>query len=112
MGVSQSIDVSTLSEYEKKMHRWGWCVSAAMEIPYGSLDQKSIVKISNLMSERNYDSRELDPNRVYRKARTDVEAEILIGELNITQKDLDNCDQDLLAILKGEYIPYFTYMDR
>ena len=107
---SESTDVSSLSDYEKKMHRWGWCASAVMAIPFGSLDQKDIISISNIMSERNYNSRELDPNRVYKKAGTDVEAQVLIGELKIVQADFDMCNQDLIAILKDEYVPYFSYM--
>ena len=107
---SESIDVSNLSDYEKKMHRWGWCVSAVMAIPFGSLDQKDIMGIGNIMNDRNYNSSELDPNRVYRKARTDVAAQVLIGELKIVQIDLGRCNQDLIAILKDEYVPYFSYM--
>ena len=107
--MSESIDVSNLSDYEKKIHRWGWCVSAAREAN-GGLDGKDIFKISNIMDDRNYNSSELDPNRVYRKARTDVAAQVLIGELKIVQDDLDKCNQDLIAILKDEYVPYFSYM--
>ena len=108
--VSESINVAKLSDYEKKMHRWGWCASAVMAVPFGSLDQKDIMGISNIMSDRNYNSRALDPNQVYKKARTDVEAQVLIGELKIVQDDFDKCNQDLIAILKDEYVPYFSYM--
>ena len=83
-----------------------------MEVAFGSLDTKSIFGIASIMSERDYNSSDLDPNCVYKKAGTDIQAQIFIGELTITQQDLDDSDKDLLAILKGNYVPYFSYMDK
>jgi len=107
-GISQTVDVSTLSDYEKSIHRLGWCYQAAREVR--GLDRKSINKITDILFERKYISVRLDPNSVFLKAGTDVEAQILIGELTITQQDLNDCDKDLKAILKGNYVPYFSYM--
>ena len=108
--VAQQMDVDNLTDYEKSLHRWAWCkeVYASTGIcEFGCFD---ISAISNLLSDNNRNSDENDPHRIYRLARNDTEAELLLGKIQVTKIVLEQCESDMLQILKNEYVPNFSYL--
>ena len=112
-GMSQSVDISTLSDYEKQMHRSGWCYQFWSfelydEIP--DLNMKRISDILDLLQKNGF--RNNDKNRVWVRAKDDLRTQFILGEITFTQSDADSCDEDLRKILAKEYIPNFSYMEK
>lgn len=106
---SESMDVSNLSDYEKKVHRLGWCGVVAGERLF-DFDIKDILKVYILLSDQGFLSKSRDVNRILEKSRADTEASFILKELSVTQKILNECNYDLQLILKDEYVPNFSYM--
>jgi hypothetical protein len=112
VGTSQTIDVSTLSDYEKQHHRIGFCI----EIGYkdGGNDTLEIFSIVNLMSDNGFrkPGKGKAGYQVERKSANDTKTKLILEEIVTTQQMLDECNEDLKAILKDEYIPNFSYMEK
>jgi hypothetical protein len=115
MGVSQSIDVSTLSEYEKKIHRIGYCEQLdtfALDGDIQGLDPKKVYAIYNLLIANKFLDRDTRDRKIFRKIQNDMKKQMILEEISFTQTDVDMCENDLKAILKDEYIPNFSYMEK
>jgi hypothetical protein len=109
--VSAQTDITTLSEKEQTLHRWGYCITAAMSVPFaGDLDQRDIVSISNLLDDNERNSSETDPNDIYRKSKQDTAALLITEQLVVDQSLLDSCNTDMKKILANTYVPHFQYL--
>ena len=110
---AQQLDVSELTDYEKSLHRWAWCVEVDFSATLQGLQLGNFktIGISNLLSDNNRNSRENDPRRIYRRASQDTEAALLLGQIEITEEVLEKCESDMLTILGNEYVPNFTYLE-
>lgn len=108
---AQQLDVSELTDYEKSLHRWAWCVVVAitsfMEHDDFGEDFK-ILDISSLLDSNNF--RANDSRRIYNRAEDDIRAALLLGQITITKAEVKKCESDMLAILRNEYVPNFTYL--
>ena len=114
-GVSQTIDISTLSDYEKQMHRIGWCYQFwdfELDDDIPDLNMKKIHDIHSLLDGNGFMDRDQSGNRIEWRTRDDLKTQFIIGEITFTQSDADSCDQDMRKILAKEYIPNFSYMDK
>ena len=113
---SQTVDISSLTEKERTIHRASWCSSITSSI---SLDSEiEIIKVSNsinavdrLLYENGFQTRENDPKKIHRKTYNDVNAALIVGDLEVTLEMLTDCSVDMVSILKNEYIPNFSYMN-
>ena len=109
IGNTQTVDLSTLSDNEKGLHRWGWCVAIWLESPF-DLNSRKIGAIDRLLEKSGVNSRSKDPRNIYRKSKDDAEKQLILGEILVNQTLLDECDRDMKLILKEKYIPHFSYM--
>ena len=112
-GMSQSVDISTLSDYEKQMHRIGYCEQLdtfIMESEVQGLNRRKVYAIWTLLDENGF--RKKDSRKIERKIKNDLKKQMILGEISFTQTDVDMCENDLKAILKDEYIPNFSYMEK
>jgi hypothetical protein len=107
--MSEGVDVSSLSDYEKKVHRIGWCQVVAGERLF-DFDTKDILEVVILLSDQGFLSNSRDVNRIREKISADAKASFILKELSVTQKILNECNYDLQLILKDEYVPNFSYM--
>ena len=106
---AQSIDVSTLSERELTIHRIGNCVALSDEALSKGFVNTKIKKISVLLRDQlSHSSRE--SFQLYNKAQNDAQASMLLGKLKITNEMLISCEEDMMKILKKNYVPHFKYM--
>jgi hypothetical protein len=115
VGNSQTVDISTLSDYEKQVHRIAWCdqfyrFELYNEIP--DLNMKKIREIRLLLERNGFMDRDYSRKKVYGRTIDDLKTQFIIGEITFTQSDADSCDQDMRKILAKEYIPNFSYMDK
>ena len=110
VGISQTVDISTLSDYEKQMHRIGFCI----EIGYKAEgnDTLEIFSIVNILRDNGFRSREKAGYKVEQKSKNDTKTKLILKEIVTTQQMLDECNEDLKAILEDEYIPNFSYMEK
>lgn len=109
VGISQTVDISTLSDYEKQVHRVGWCrvlVDAGFD---ASLKPSRVFELYMLIDSNGFLE---NADETYYKAKDDAKKKVLLGELAVTQSMLDSCDRDLASILKEKYIPNFSYMEK
>ena len=53
-----------------------------------------------------------DRNNIHQKAQDDMQVKFLSGDVDYTNQYVDECNADMLAILKEEYIPNFFYMGK
>lgn len=112
-GISQTVDVSKLSDYEKQMHRIGYCKQLdtfALKGDIQGLKRKKVFAVCSLLRTNNF--MEGDKNRIFYKIQNDLKKQMILEEISFTQTDVDMCENDLKAILKDEYIPNFSYMDK
>ena len=108
---AEQISLLGLTEYEKSLHRWAWCdkVNSSTGIcEYGCND---ILSIGSLLRDNSRRSSENDPRDIYEQATQDVTAELLLGEIIVTEEILAECEADMLQILRSEYVPNFEYLD-
>ena len=115
--MSQTVDVSTLSEYEKKVHRVGWCIQSLNLTSFNNdLDPffmglfENTGEIHDLLKRNGFFER--DQNNIHQKSQDDMQVKFLSGEVDYTNQYVDDCNADMLAILKEEYIPNFFYMGK
>ncbi len=118
--VSAQTDITTLSEKEQALHRWGFCTaidSSAFNtnsaLDFGSLERLEGHEISDIneLLIRNDRSREQnDPNQIYKKSRYDTDALILSEQLVVDQSLLDSCNKDMKKIISNTYVPNFQYL--
>ena len=114
-GTSQTIDVSTLSDYEKKIHRIGYCEQLdtfALNGDIQGLKRKKVYDIYNLLSANNFMEGDERDGQILYKIQNDLKKRMILEEISFTQTDVDMCENDLKAILKDEYIPNFSYMEK
>ena len=55
---------------------------------------------------------ERDQNNIHQKAQDDMQVKFLSGDVDYTNQYVDECNADMLAILKEEYVPNFSYMGK
>lgn len=110
---SESIDVSTLSEYEKQVHRIAYCEQLdtfIMDKDLPNLKRESdIFEIYSLLSSNNFF--EKDARRIRFKISNDLKTKMILEEFSSSQSDVNSCLNDLKSILKKEYVSNFLYMD-
>ena len=114
-GFSQTIDVSTLSDYEKKMHRIGYCNQLdtfALDGEVQGLNRRKVYAIWKLLNENGFRKKDKISREIERKIKNDLKTKMILEEISFTQTDVDMCENDLKAILKDEYIPNFSYMEK
>ena len=116
-GISQTVDVSTLSEYEKKVHRVGWYIQSLNLTSFDNdLDPffmglfENTGEIHDLLKRNGFFER--DQNNIHQKAQDDMQVKFLSGDVDYTNQYVDECNADMLAILKEEYVPNFSYMGK
>ena len=116
-GISHTVDVSTLSEYEKKVHRVGWCIQSLNLTSFDNdLDPffmglfENTGEIHDLLKRNGFFER--DQNNIHQKAQDDMQVKFLSGDVDYTNQYVDECNADMLAILKEEYVPNFSYMGK
>ena len=117
IGMSQTVDVSTLSEYEKKVHRVDWCIQSLNLTSFDNdLDPffmglfENTGEIHDLLKRNGFFER--DQNNIHQKSQDDMQVKFLSGEVDYTNQYVDDCNADMLAILKEEYIPNFSYIGK
>jgi hypothetical protein len=110
-GNSQTIDMSTLSDYEKQVHRISWCNTVWMRYPF-DFDNKDVYNIIKLLGVQDFTSPNRDVNNIMHKAASDTQAKLILNEITVSQETFNECNEDLKAILKDEYIPNFSYMEK
>jgi len=108
--MSQTVDVSTLNDYELKHHRIGFCIEIGHKS--GVNDTLEIFSIVNLMFDNGFRDGEKAGYEIERKSANDTKTKLILNEIVTTQEMLNECNKDLKAILKDEYIPNFSYMDK
>ena len=116
-GISQTVDITTLSNYEKKVHRVGWCIQSLNLTSFDNeLDPffmelfENTGEIHDLLKRNGFFKR--DENNIHQKAQDDMQTKFLVGDVEYTNQYVDDCNADMLAILKEEYIPNFSYMEK
>ena len=95
------------------MHRIGYCEQLdtfALDGDIQGLKRKKVFAVYSLLSSNNF--MEGDKNRIFYKIQNDLKKQMILEEISFTQTDVDMCENDLKAILKDEYIPNFSYMDK
>jgi hypothetical protein len=117
VGISQTVDVSTLSDYEKQVHRVGWCYqSHVLTMDHSELERffddfyTDTFEVHELLNRNGFFER--DHNNISRKARDDMQTKFLIGAIEYTNQYVDDCNADMVSILKEKYIPNFSYMEK
>ena len=106
---AQSTDVSTLSEYDQQMHRAGFCWQLAswnISSLNFQFDNARIYEVHNLLVSNGF----ILYTGVFTKSAADLETKLILDELELTQTMFDECNQDMKAMLKQEYVPNFSYM--
>lgn len=109
---SQTLDIGTLSLYERAVHRYGWCSEAYYA--EGKNNQPDLYTyrigdIINLLRVNGFTN--ADDGGVGFKAREDLQAQLIIGGKILSQEDLDACFEDLKNMLAENYVPNFKYME-
>ncbi len=105
---AQTIDINTLSDYEKQVHRAAWCRTLVVGLPHSTnFDKKKVLSIKVLLSSNGFFKK--DTNRVYRKTVNDLKKQIILGEISFSQNDIDDCEVDMKKLLSEEYVPNFIY---
>ena len=116
IGNTQTVDVSTLSDHEKKLHRWGWCMqindSKYFDYETWDMDMKELGwKINDVFTLLRWNgAKGDDPNQIYMKVQQDVMKQQLLDEINVTELMLRKCLEDAKQMLRDDYIPYFSYL--
>ena len=110
---AESIDVSELSEYEKKVHRLAWCYEMGRSMLYDEVP-KFDYQLSNdvffLMSGNGFFKQDSDGSRrVLKKTRADLKTEVILGK-TFTAEETADCNRDAKAILKNDSVPNFKYL--
>ena len=109
---SETVDISTLSDYEKKVHRITWCYVMAEAMLFSRVPDHGYqlsLDVYGLLGDNNFFVKDEEENRVIYRARSDLETEIILGK-TFTKQETDACNSDAKAILKDEYVPNFSYM--
>ena len=106
---AETIDISTLSEYELKVHRMGWCYGTMKHTDYTvSMNDKG--KLHNAQTLiKNNGFLQNDTKRIFYRASEDVSVEGLLGR-TFSKDDYNECYQDMINILRDDYVPNFSYM--
>ena len=108
---AQTVDVSTLSEIDQQKHRVGYCYGITSwninELDFEYEDYK-ILDIYNLMRSNKF----ISVSDNHSKAKEDVKAMLIVGDLELNQTMFDECNEDMKAILKKTYVPNFSYMQK
>lgn len=113
-------DISTLSEKDQELHRWGFCRSVDQyafninsDLDFDSpemLERHDISAIDELLLRNDRSREENDPEQTYKKARFDTDALLLSEQLVVDQSILDSCSEDMKKILAKTYVPNFKYL--
>ena len=109
---AESIDVSELSEYEKKVHRLAWCKEMAYAMLHSKVpefDFKVSYDVYNLMDSNGFFKKDIADNQVLFRTSNDVETEVILGK-TFTAEETADCNRDAKAILKNDYVPNFKYL--
>lgn len=109
---AQTIDVSQLNEIDKQIHRVGYCrelVSWNIDELNFKYDNELITDMTNLLIESGLFGHK---NTVYKKTKNDTKAKLILGEIKLSQGDFSKCTRDLKEILKNEYVPNFSYIEK
>ena len=110
---AQTIDVSQLNEVDKQKHRLAYCSALERwnqwELDF-LFDAGPIFDIMTLLDDSGFVKRVGDP--FMNKAENDTKAKLILGEIKLNQIVFNNCINDLKKILKKEYVPNFSYMEK
>jgi len=117
---SAQTDISTLSDEDQELHRWGFCsaidayaFNANIDLDFDSpdkLERHEVSEIDELLLRNDRSRAENDPNQTYKKARSDTDALLLSEQLYVDQSHLDACNADMKKILAKTYVPHFKYL--
>jgi len=106
---AQTLDVSTLSEYDQQMHRAGFCWKLNSwninEIDF-KFDGLRILDVHTLLERNGF----VKYGGVFSASASDLEAKLILDEVELNQAMFDECNKDMVAMLKEEYVPNFSYM--
>lgn len=111
---AQTINLSDLSEYEKKVHRLAWCreMGAQMvneKVP--EFDYQISFEVFRLMDSNGFFKNDWAGNKVSMRTSNDLKTEVILGK-TFTAEEAAQCNEDAKAILKDNYIPNFAYMEK
>lgn len=124
--VAETSAVSALSPEEQIHHRLRWCERANLELflpktddvpTYNkAVDTKNGIRTAAELLRRTYNwprMAHFDPkylDSIESKIDDDFDAAILLEQLKITQAMLEKCNEDLVLLLKNDYVPNFSYL--
>ena len=109
---AQTIDVSQLNEIDRQIHRVAYCrqlVSWNIDRLNFKFDHDLIMDMTELLRESGLFGYK---NTVFKKTQNDTRAKLILGEIKLSQRDFSECTGDLKKILKKEYVPNFSYMEK
>ena len=66
-------------------------------------------KVYSLLDSNKFFEEDWSGSMVQHRVRKDLEAEVLLGKV-FTEEEAKQCTEDMMALLKNEYVPNFAYM--
>ena len=127
-GWSETIDVTTLNDYEKQVHRAVWCrmfedfrydnwVSGKKTFENFDFesDRTKHYETNNfyeLLKGNNFFHKDWNDRQIKQKLEADMEKQLIFGEISFSLSDIDDCHADMKALLKKEYIHNFSYLEK
>ena len=127
IGNTQTIDINTLSDRLKTVHRWAWCYEATQtrrDLPTAwvadlKLNEKLLMRTEALADHLYYkigivelmmDNTNVEKKDFVEKVRTDAKVQFLSEEVKLSNDVFKECSSDLKDMIKGNYVPNFQYM--
>lgn len=111
LATAQSVDISTLSKEDQVVHRVSWCREVAVVVKDERDVRPQVRKIFSVYDVLGNRGLFQKPKHMemWQKVKNDVKAFVLLEELEINSELMDGCVADLTAILKDNYVPFYTY---
>ena len=127
IGNTHIIDINTLSDRLKTVHRWAWCYEANQtrrNLPTAwvadlKLNEKLFMRTEALADHLYYkigivelmmDNTNVGKIDFVEKVRTDAKVQFLSEEVKLSNDVFKECSSDLKDMIKGNYVPNFQYM--
>ena len=134
IGNNQTVDINTLSDYEKKLHRIGWCEGLDEYIELENMRKSVDLDVRDLVLEfvmvweviyytdwYQKDYRDMFDGIIF-KSKNDIRALLAIDEETefmgkevldknvIIKKSYEDCIKDFKLIIKDSYVPNYSNM--
>lgn len=113
--LAQTVDITTLSADDQARHRVGFCTELASQALHANIHEEGVdyelvvdsLEVVELLSSYIAENRQF-----HTAAKNDLKAKIILGEFEVTQEALNSCNEDLIEILRKNYQPNFSYMEK